>query len=112
MKTLWEIMSWVSQKDRFLKIEDYIDFAKYYLDFVKTGLQAEIIAKNENNYSFFQYRRDGEYNITRPINCDLFQRLEEYDGLSSRFIDILSHVKEIQGDMDVRKELNGFIYTT
>ena len=25
MKTLWEIMSWVSQKERFEKIEDYIE---------------------------------------------------------------------------------------
>ena len=34
MKTLWEIMSWVSQKERFARIEDYIDFSKYYLEFI------------------------------------------------------------------------------
>ena len=78
MKTLWEIMSWVSQKERFARIEDYIDFSKYYLEFISVELQAEIIAQNENNYRFFQYRRDGEYNITRPVNGDLFLSLSEY----------------------------------
>lgn len=53
MKTLWEIMSWVSQKDRFVQIEDYVEFAKYYLEFILTELQAEIVAQNENNYRFF-----------------------------------------------------------
>ncbi len=54
MKTLWEIMSWVSEKSRFSKIENYIEFAKYYLEFIETELQAEIIAQNETNYRFFQ----------------------------------------------------------
>lgn len=75
MKTLWEIMSWVSQKERFQNIEGYIEFVKYYLDFISTELQAEIVAQNETNYRFFQYKRDGEYNITRPVNGDLFERL-------------------------------------
>ena len=75
MKTLWEIMSWVSEKSRFSKIENYIEFAKYYLEFIETELQAEIIAQNETNYRFFQYRRDGEYNITRLVNGDLFSKV-------------------------------------
>lgn len=31
MKTLWELMSWVSEKKRFETIGDYVEFAKYYL---------------------------------------------------------------------------------
>ena len=85
MKTLWEIMSWVSEKSRFSKIENYIEFAKYYLEFIETELQAEIIAQNETNYRFFQYRRDGEYNITRPVNGDLFFKLPDYEKLASDF---------------------------
>lgn len=56
MKTLWELMSWVSEKQRFETIGDYVEFAKYYLEFIETELQAELVAKNENNYRFFQYR--------------------------------------------------------
>ena len=45
-------MSWVSQKEKFTNIKDYINFAKVYLEFISSELQAEIVAKNENNYKF------------------------------------------------------------
>ena len=112
MKTLWEIMSWVSQKERFARIEDYIDFSKYYLEFISVELQAEIIAQNENNYRFFQYRRDGEYNITRPVNGDLFLSLSDYDSIARNFETTLEHIRDIKDDELNRKYVNDFIYTT
>lgn len=112
MKTLWEIMSWVSQKERFAKTEDYIEFSKYYLEFISVELQAEIIAQNENNYRFFQYRRDGEYNITRPVNGDLFLSLSDYDSIARNFETTLEHIRDIKDDELNRKYVNDFIYTT
>lgn len=112
MKTLWEIMSWVSQKERFAKIEDYIEFSKYYLEFISVELQAEIIAQNENNYCFFQYRRDGEYNITRPVNGDLFLSLSDYESIARNFETTLEHIRDIKDDELNRKYVNDFIYTT
>lgn len=112
MKTLWEIMSWVSQKDRFEKIEDYIDFSKYYLEYISTELQAEIIAQNENNYRFFQYRRDGEYNITRPVNGELFLFLQEYEVMAGSFERTLENIRDIKDDLSKRIYTNKFIYTT
>lgn len=112
MKTLWEIMSWVSQKERFEKIEDYIEFSKYYLAFISTELQAEIIAQNENNYRFFQYRRDGEYNITRPVNGELFLPLADYETIAAGFEELLEHIRDIKDDPVQRKLVNEFIYTT
>ena len=112
MKTLWEIMSWVSEKSRFSKIENYIEFAKYYLEFIETELQAEIIAQNETNYRFFQYRRDGEYNITRPVNGDLFFKLADYESLASSFEYTLENIRDIKDDVVQRENVNRFIYTT
>ena len=112
MKTLWEIMSWVSQKDRFIKISDYIEFSKYYLEFISSELQAEIIAQNENNYRFFQYKRDGEYNITRPVNEDLFLRLSDYDSIDKNLKKIIDNISTIKNDELNRKYINDFIYTT
>lgn len=112
MKTLWEIMSWVSRKEQFEKIGDYIEFSKCYLEFVTTELQAEIIAQNENNYRFFQYRRDGEYNITRPVNGDLFLKLPAYENIANRFESTLENILDIKNDMSERKCMNNFIYTT
>lgn len=28
MKTLWEIMAWVTQKERFVNLDQYIEFAE------------------------------------------------------------------------------------
>lgn len=112
MKTLWEIMSWVSQKERFAKREDYIEFSKYYLEFISVELQAEIIAQNENNYCFFQYKRDGEYNITRPVNGDLFLSLSDYESIARNFETTLEHIRDIKDDELNRKYVNDFIYTT
>lgn len=112
MKTLWEIMSWVSEKNRFSEIEDYIEFTKYYLEFIETQLQAEIIAQNETNYRFFQYRRDGEYNITRPVNGDLFFKLPDYESLAQIFEKTLENIRDIRNDTAKRENVNRFIYTT
>ena len=112
MKTLWELMSWVSQKGRFEKIEDYIEFSKCYLEFISTELQAEIVAQNENNYHFFQYKRDGEYNITRPVNGDLFLMLSDYEKTAKTFEKKLQHIRDIKDDERKRKDVNNFIYTT
>lgn len=112
MKTLWELMSWVSEKQRFETIGDYVKFAKYYLEFIETELQAELVAKNENNYRFFQYRRDGEYNITRPVNSELFFKLAEYENIASDFEKILTNIRDIKDDEEARKNINNFIYTT
>ena len=57
-------------KERFSKPGDYIHFAFDYLEFIKTGLQAVIVSKNENNYHFFQYGKDGTYNVT--LRCTLY----------------------------------------
>ncbi len=112
MKTLWEIMSWVTQKERFDNINDYIDFSKYYLEFIAKELQAQIVAQNENNYRFFQYRRDGEYNITRPVNMNLFLTQEKYEIFADQFQNVLSDLKSISGNEQERNHLNQFIYTT
>ncbi len=105
-------MSWVSEKQRFETIGDYVEFAKYYLEFIETELQAELVAKNENNYRFFQYRRDGEYNITRPVNSELFFKLGEYENIAPNFKEILTNIRDIQDDEEARKNINNFIYTT
>lgn len=112
MKTLWELMSWVSEKQRFETIGNYVEFAKYYLEFIETELQAELIAKNENNYCFFQYRRDGEYNITRPVNLELFFKLAEYENIAPDFEKILINIRDIRDDEEARRNINNFIYTT
>lgn len=42
MKTLWELMSWVSDKQRFETIVDYVEFAKYYLGIYRNRVTGEV----------------------------------------------------------------------
>lgn len=112
MKTLWEIMSWVTDKDRFITLNDYFNFAETYLEFIETELQAEIVSKKEMNYAFFQYKRDGEYNFTRPINNDLFYRFDKYQRYKGDFLTYLQNIRYIKNEEDCRKVLNNFVYTT
>lgn len=98
--------------ERFKEIEDYIEFSKYYLEFISTELQAEIVAQNEVNYHFFQYRRDGEYNITRPVNEDLFLALCDYEDVARSFEETLENIRDIKNNELKRKYINDFVYTT
>jgi len=61
---LKNIVDIATNKDKFLSISDYTDFCLSHLEFIKTKLQAVIVSRNENNYRFFQYGKDGTYNVT------------------------------------------------
>ena len=111
---LERLVSIACDKDYFRDIDRYCDFAKAYLEFVKDNLQAVIISRNENNYQFFQYKDDGTYNVTRPINSNLMYSLEEMEAIIDPFNEILL---DIQGEDDStdnssnREIINRSIYT-
>ncbi|NMC99620.1 MAG: hypothetical protein GYA62_07870, partial [Bacteroidales bacterium] len=99
-------------KNNFLTLENYIVFCQQYLDFASTGLQAVIISQNEQNYCFFQYRQDGSFNITRPINSHLMYSVENSEIVAKRFIDILLNIKDIaEINEDNRTVIRNSIYT-
>lgn len=69
---LKDLLEVVADKSHFKKLEDFYIFSLRYLEFIKTGLQAKIVAQNEIDYIFFQYKKEGCFNISRPINSKLF----------------------------------------
>jgi hypothetical protein len=102
----------VSNKENFTKISDYVDFCSWFLDFVAHGLQATIVSQNETHYQFYQYKKDGHFNVTRPINSQLM-----YDATGSRFIrscflKILRQAKDLPPeDAESRRVICNSIYT-
>ena len=108
---LKQLLSWAEDKTRFNKIEDYSNFCEKYLAFIHDGLQAVIVAQNENNYRFFQYKKDGNFNISRPVNSNLMLSLNTFLKIKSDFIYLLEHVREIKNNQMLRQNINSFIYT-
>jgi len=98
-------------KERFVTPSDYIYFAIRYLEFIKTNLQAVIVSRNENHYQFFQYKQDGAYNITRPINSNLLYDFEEFEKESKEFLAIINDIKCSDSKKN-REIINRTIYTS
>ncbi|MDR1798092.1 MAG: hypothetical protein LBR44_11800 [Clostridiales Family XIII bacterium] len=92
-------------------VDAYSDFCHEFLTFIENGLQAVIVSRNEPHYHFLQYRQDGNYNVTRPINSQLMYSLDEFDDARKRFDRALADIRGIGDDMETRMCVNRFVYT-
>lgn len=104
-----ELVSFASDKDNFRRSEDYATFCSNYLEFIHENLQAVIVSKNETHYRFFQYKEDGHYNVTHPINSRLFLSTDEFSDAAEMFISSFDNLKEI--NQDESENINKFVYT-
>ncbi len=110
--TLKKLVETVTNKDNFLSLNDYAEFCMRYLDFIKTNLQAVIVSRNENHYRFFQYKNDGTYNVTRPINSNLMLSYENFENHRNKFSELLKNIKSEEAKHSCNRALlNNYIYT-
>jgi hypothetical protein len=110
---LTKLINLATNKDKFRNLIDYVDFCKYYLEYISEGnLQATIISQNENHYCFYQYDKKGRFQITRPINTNLMYKLSEFNNSSLEFLKLLKNSRSIKiKDIESRKILNNITYT-
>jgi len=109
-----ELVSTAIVKDNFLTIQKYIDFTLNYLEFIAdtNNIQATIISQNENHYQFIQYKKDGSFNVTRPLNSKLMLELEDFDNSTKSFLELIANIKKSKHNTpELRKLLNNFVYT-
>ena len=107
--TLKQLINHASDKTRFNIIDDYIDFCRKYLLFALDGMQAVIVARNETNYRFYQYKENGGFNITRPINSNIMVSYENFDRSAESFRYALAHIREINTPEE-RESINRVVY--
>ena len=88
-----DLLTYATDKDRFQSVENYMDFCTRYLDYIENGLQARIISQNESHYEFFQYRQEGNFNITRPLNSQLMYNAATFPKAGQQFIQALEQLK-------------------
>lgn len=115
MRTRWNLdrlVETASNKSNFISIADYIEFCRRFLAFIARGLQAVIVSQNESHYRFFQYKADGHFNITRPINSQLMYSVETVRLISDEFLPTLRQAKDISAaDETGRTIIRNLIYT-
>jgi hypothetical protein len=110
--TLSDLVDRAADKERFHTVGHYIDFCARYLEYVDTGLQARIVSQNETHYQFFQYRKEGHYNITRPLNSRLMYDAESFSGAARQFRGTVEQLRDVQWpSSDLRENLIRTIYT-
>jgi len=109
--TLRQLVEWAKEKPRFESVDDYSNFCAEYLSFIYDGLQAVIASQNENHYRFFQYKDDGFFNVSRPINSRLFIPINDFANAKENFVYALRRIREIEGDRETRQLINKFVYT-
>lgn len=109
---LSDLVNHATDKERFHSIKHYIDFCARYLEYVDTGLQARIVSQNESHYQFFQYRKEGSFNITRPLNSLLMYDAENFSHAAKQFNTTLQQLRDGQRPSgDLRGNLIRTIYT-
>ena len=108
---LKELLEIATDKNNFTIVDDYLNYAENYLNFIFDGLQAVIVSKNETDYRFFQYKDDGEFNITRPINSRLMYSIENFSKERKQFIYSLKHIHEITDSVLYKSVINNMVYT-
>jgi hypothetical protein len=91
-----DLVAHATDKSCFKNLEDYIAFCERYLNYIETNLQARIISKNENNYQFLQYREEGGFNVTRPLNAFLMYDAESFSHAAKVFSEIFDQLRHGQ----------------
>lgn len=110
--SLSNLVNHATDKNQFQTVQHYVDFCARYLKFVDSGLQARIVSQNESCYQFFQYREEGSFNITRPLNSLLMYDAAGFAKAARQFSLTLEQLRDGERPSDdLRKNLIRTIYT-
>lgn len=108
--SLKQLIDRARNKEYFTTLEAYVEFAKEFIEFSKKGFEARIVSQNENHYFFYQYKKDANYNVTRPINSRLMLGSKDAVILAD-FIKLLSSIKGAKKNKKNREIINKSVYT-
>lgn len=114
--TLAGLVKIASNKTNFTALSDYIEFGQAFWDFtsVPGAIQAEIVSRNETQYRFLQFKEDGSFNVTRPLNFDLLYPGKTAKAQTKNFLAILDAIKaspKSAGTPANRELVNRAVYT-
>lgn len=109
---LKKLVSKAKDKTNFVDLKAFVKFSSEYLEYIADNLQAVIISQNENHYQFYQYKKEGNFQISRPINSNLMYKSDDFLHASNEYIQILKNIKNIdKKDSSIREIINNGTYT-
>jgi hypothetical protein len=109
---LRRLVAVASNKGKFKSLEDYLGFARELLEFSESNLQAVIVSRNEPHYRFWQFKKDGSYNVTRPLNSNLLFTPAECEKSLRDFTTLLGNLRDKKADNPTNRALlNRATYT-
>ncbi len=110
--TLQDLVQVASNKENFTELKHYAEFCRAWLGFIGTpgNLQAEIVSRNEVHYRFLQFKGDGSFNVTRPLNYNLLYGRKQADAAMKKLFGVLAAVRK-SDTAENRVVVNRAIYT-
>ncbi len=109
---LKKLVSKAKDKTNFVDLEAFVKFSGEYLEYIADNLQAVIISQNENHYQFYQYKKEGNFQISRPVNSNLMYNSVDFLHASKEYIHVLKNIKSInKEDNSIREIINNGTYT-
>lgn len=109
---LKKLVNKAKDKTNFVDLQAFVRFSSEYLEYIADNLQAVIISQNENHYQFYQYKKEGNFQISRPVNSTLMYSSDDFLHASSEYIRILKNIKSIdKEDNSIREIINNGTYT-
>lgn len=113
MSALPALRDYACEKAHFTSLEDYTAYAQRYLDFIcdPRSVQAVIVSQNEPHYQFLQYKEDGAFSVTRPLNSHLLYSAPDFERALPRFRALLGSGRNALPTPADRDLVNRSIYT-
>ncbi len=111
---LAKLVAFASDKRNFTDLTAYLTFARRFLDFAgrERNLQAVIVSQNEQHYRFYQYKEDGHFNITRPLNANLLLAAKDSARWIQEFLTAIDHAESLaEKDAQARALICNGIYS-
>ncbi|MEI6753495.1 MAG: hypothetical protein WCK78_10030 [Paludibacter sp.] len=109
---LKKLVNKAKDKTNFVDLQAFVKFSSEYLEYIADNLQAVIISQNENHYQFYQYKKEGNFQISRPVNSNLMYNSTDFSQASNEYIRILKNIKNIDNkDNSIREIINNGTYT-
>ncbi len=113
MTTLAALRADASNKERFSALAHYLSYTQRYLEFIDDiqRVQAVIVSQNEPHYRFLQYKEDGGFSVTRPLNTHLFYSAVEFSQILPRLRQLFTAHRGVRPTNADRTIVNRSVYT-